>query len=228
MSKIGRERGFELLGRRLVQHPEQLDEIRPRFRIVLRLDLVQSACRRRTSSPRYSMPAAATGTSGHLPARALRALEVVAREVRVELLRVHVHAPALAVDHDAHVVRLRRRDVLPGDLGVEDRPHERRVAVRVEQVERAVAAEHLLLVDEVERQVQRALRPLGHHHVRRRAAEVDADVLVGLAVDRRDRRHLDVGVVEGGELLLPVGVLELQEERPERAEVVERARSDRT
>ena len=53
---------------------------------------------------------------------------------------------------------------------------------------------------------------------------MDADVLVGLAVDGDRRRHLDVGVVEGGELLLPVGVLELQEDRPQRAQVVERRR----
>ena len=62
------------------------------------------------------------------------------------------------------------------------------------------------------------------------AAEVDADVRVGLAVDRERRRHLDVGVVEVGQLLLPVVVLELQEDRPQRARVVEgriRGRSSR-
>jgi hypothetical protein len=34
---------------------------------------------------------------------------------------------------------------------------------------------------------------------------VDADVRVDLAVDGGDRRYFDVGVVEGGELLLPIG-----------------------
>ena len=60
--------------------------------------------------------AAAAGAAGDLPARALGGLEVVAREVLVELLRVDVDAPALAVDDHLHEVRLRRRDVLPRDL----------------------------------------------------------------------------------------------------------------
>ena len=38
-------------------------------------------------------------------------------------------------------------------------------------------------------------------------AEVNADVLVHLAVDRCRCRHFDVRVVEGGQLLLPVGAL---------------------
>ena len=108
------------------------------------------------------------------------------------------------------------------DLGIDDRADERRIAVGVQQVERAVAVQRLLLVDEVERQVQRALRSFRHHHVGRRPAEVHADVLVDLAVDGRDGWNFDVGVVECRELLFPVGVLELQEDRSQRADVIER------
>ena len=42
----------------------------------------------------------------------------------------------------------------------------------------------------------------------------------GLAIDNHRGRHLDVGVVEGHELLLPVVAIELQEDRSQGVEVV--------
>ena len=48
--------------------------------------------------------------------------------------------------------------------------------VGVEQIQRAVAAQPLFAVRMVEREIQRALRSLGHHHERGRAAEVHAAV----------------------------------------------------
>jgi hypothetical protein len=47
------------------------------------------------------------------------------------------------------------------DLGVEKRPQERGVVVRVQQVEGPVAAETLLLDREVRGNVQRSLEPAG-------------------------------------------------------------------
>jgi hypothetical protein len=52
---------------------------------------------------------------------------------------------------------------------------------------------------------------------RRRAAESDADVLIGAPVTS-SCRHFDVGVLERRHLVFPVGVLELQEDRAQRAE----------
>lgn len=49
-----------------------------------------------------------------------------------------------------------------------------------------------------------------------------ADVLIGLPVHHDRRRHLDVRVVEGGELLFPIVPLEPEEDRPQRPGVVER------
>ena len=86
---------------------------------------------------------------------------------------------------------------------------------------RAVAVQDLLLVGEVERQVERALQARRHHEVRGHAAEVHADVLVGLAVDGGGREHVHVGVVEVGQRLFPVRLLELQEDGAERVRVVE-------
>ena len=64
------------------------------------------------------------------------------------------------------------------------------------------------------------LKPSGTIRNDEHAAEVDADVLERRAVHGHRRGHLDVGVVEGRQLLFPVGGLELEEERPQRAEVV--------
>ena len=101
------------------------------------------------------------------------------------------------------------------------RAQERRVVVGVQEVQRAVAADGLILVDEVERQVERSLVAVADAE-RRVAAEMHADVAIDLAVHGDARRHVDVGVVEGDELGLPVRILELDEERAQRARVVER------
>ena len=96
--------------------------------------------------------------------------------------------------------------------------------MRIEQVEGPVAAERLIVVDEIERQVERMLPALGHAHQRRRAAEVNADVAKALPVDDERSGDIDVGVGEVTELLLPVAGLEFEEERAQRAGVVHRLR----
>ena len=104
------------------------------FGVVVGLDLVEPLVRGRVLAEVLEAAASARAAR-HLPARAAARAEPLAHEVAVELLRVDVDAPALAVDDDAHVVRLRRRDVAARDLRVEHRAQERRVVVGVEQVE---------------------------------------------------------------------------------------------
>ena len=187
------------------------------------LDLVEASCTAAAIVAEVLEPAAAARAARHLPARAVRRLEPVVDELLVELLRVDVDAPAFAVDHDADEVRLRRREVARARLrGRAPRAGSVGSSLRVEQVQRAVAAEPLLVVREVHRDVERVLPSRRHHEERRRAAEVHADVLVGLAVDDERRRHFDVRVVEGRHLLFPVVVLELEEQRAQRRHVVER------
>src|SRR5947207_5270152 len=55
----------------------------------------------------------------HLPAGALAALEELLGELLVELLRVDVDAPALAVDRHLGEVGLRRRDVLAHQVRID-------------------------------------------------------------------------------------------------------------
>src|SRR5271170_2958881 len=51
---------------------------------------------------------------------------------------------------------------------------------------------------------------------------MNADARIGLAVDLQRGGNLDIGVMEVRELGLPVGVLEVEEERAQRGGVVER------
>ena len=192
-------------------------------RVVVRLDLVDELVLRGVvADVRHA--ALTEGAARHLPARAAPGAEAGLDEVGVELFDVHVDAPVLAVDHHAGVVGLGRRQVLLRDFAVEERPHERGVAVDVEEVERAVAQQPLVLMGKVHRHVQRPLRSLGRHHVRRHAPEADAHVPIRAAVHGQRRRHVHVGAVERLELFLPRGVLELQEKGPQRAGVIKRRR----
>ena len=66
------------------------------------------------------------------------------------------------------------------------------------------------------------LQARGHHEVGGHAAEVNAHVLIGFAIDDRGCPHVDVGVVEIGECLFPVRLLELEEDRAQGVGVVQR------
>ncbi len=106
-----RERRFELSGGVWFRTFVKRDQIRPALRVVLARDLVEPLVVL-DALAEVVQPGAAARAARHLPSRALRGVEEVAHEVLVELLRVHVDAPAFAVDHHAHEVDLRRRDVV--------------------------------------------------------------------------------------------------------------------
>ena len=99
---------------------------------------------------------------------------------------------------------------------------ERRILVRVEQVERLVAEQPLFGVDEIEGEIQRPLLALANPEVRRESAEMHADLGIGLAVHDQGGREFHVGMIEVGELGLPVLVREVEEQRAEDGRLVER------
>ena len=77
-------------------------------------------------------------------------------------------------------------------------------------------------VHEVDGQRERTFQAGGHRRERIVAAEADADLGIALAIDRQRRGDFDVGVPERLELLLPVRVLEFDEESPQCPGVVQR------
>ena len=214
------QRLFELVRRGLVEDFAHVDEGLPRLLAVRRLDLVPPLVVLGLV-PEVVEAAAAAGAAPDLPAAALVGLVVLDEELLVELLDVGVDAPTLAVDDDLDEVRLRRRGVPAGEFGVQHGAQERRVVVRVEQVQRLVPVQPLLRVGEVQGQVERPLRPGRDHHVARHAAEVNADVRVDLAVHGEGRRHLDIGAVEVLHLGLPVLALEIEEQGAQHGRVVQ-------
>src|SRR6185437_2245777 len=206
--------------RRLVQHLAQVDQGFPRLVVVLALDLEDAFVAGAVVAPVFE-PAAAAGAAAHLPARAAGRLEVLFQEHLVELLDVGVEAPAFAVDDHFHHVGLGGGHVLAGDVRIEHGAQLRAVLVAVEQVERLVGLEPLLGVGHIERDVQGKLGAGGNHAVRRHAAEVDADVRIALAIDDQRGGDIDIGAVEVLEFLLPVLVVEFEEDGADETWVVE-------
>ena len=162
--------------------------------------------------------AATTAEVGrYLPAHAFGRVEVVLQVVLVVLLDVRRQAVVLAVDHDAHEVRFRSDRMLAADMAEQHLAHHARVLIRVQQVERLVAVEALLVVNRVDRDVERLL-DIAERGV---PATADAYVLVRLPVDGHRRGDLDVRTVERLDLLGPIVALELEEDRAQDAFVVE-------
>ncbi len=107
-------------------------------------------------------------------------------------------------------------------MAVEQAADEGRVAVGVEKIQRPQAHDTLVVVGEVDRHVERALRAFRHERIGGHAAEANADVAVLPPVDGEHRRDVHIGVVEVRQLLFPVGILELQEQGTKGIRVVER------
>ena len=201
-----------------------MHEVGPRLWILFRAQLEEPLVRREVVA-HVLEAGAGSRVAGRVEPRALGRVEVLAQEVLVEGLDVRIHAPALAVDHDPHEIRPRRRNVVARDHAVEDRFQERRIFIRVEQVQRVIAVQFLIAVHEFEVDTQRMLAALGHHAERRVAAEMHANITIRLVVDDDGGGNVHVGVIEVGELVFPVALLELQEDRAQRARVVQRQHS---
>src|SRR5207342_1541330 len=94
-------------------------------------------------------------TPRYFPPGAFGRFERLASEVLVELLLARVDAPALAIDDDTNEVGFGCGQVVSRDMHVQDGAQERRVLVGVEQRQRPIPADLLLVVHEVQRQVNR-------------------------------------------------------------------------
>ncbi len=106
---------FQLLVRQLLQRPTKSDQIAPGPLIVLGLQFVQAAIVRDVVAV-IDEGCGAAEVRRDLPAGAAVLAEPGPCEVLVELFFVHVHAPALAVDHHPDQVGLRGGNVLPRNM----------------------------------------------------------------------------------------------------------------
>ena len=61
------------------------------------------------------------GTAADLPARSLCRFKVFREKIFIELLDVHIDAPAFSINHDMDMVGFRGRYVLICDMGIEHR-----------------------------------------------------------------------------------------------------------
>ncbi len=76
------------------------------------------------------------------------------QKVLVELFDVGIDPPVFTVDNNASEIGLGGRDVLACNMRVQHSAHHRVVTVSVEQIERLVAKNSLILVGHVDRYVQ--------------------------------------------------------------------------
>ena len=115
--------------------------------------------------------------------------------------------PRLAIDHRSHVVDARRGNELASDLRIENGPHECRIAVRVEQVQRPGPPSAWLSCAKSNERFSERFDPSGHHtKTFRGSARRHLYVLPSTMASP----YVDVGVLEIGQRLLPVGFLELR------------------
>ena len=85
--------------------------------------------------------------------------------------------------------------------------------MRIEQVEGPGSQQTLILVDQVQRDIQRPLVTRPHHAKRRHPAKLNPHHRIGFAIDRQGRGNIDIRPVEIGQLLLPLLVVEINEYR---------------
>ena len=136
---------FDLVGGSFIKESAELDDVIPGgfrslgcFQMNVGLVVVEVLAE-------IAQPRCALGIGGNLPADAFLGVIPVSQEVLVVLLDVEVDPPAGPVDDQLDVIRLRGRQVLAGDVVVENMAQERRVGVAVQEVEGLVAVEPLVV-----------------------------------------------------------------------------------
>ena len=140
------------------------------------------------------------------------------REVLVDLLDVGVNAEGDAVHHHSDEVGLGCWHVLRCDVRKQNLPHDRVVAVGIEQIEGSKTVDPKIVVECIDRDTERLL----DGHVEGCVASVrDADLAELLAVEGDDCRDLDVGSMEGDHFVMPVGGCKVQEDRVQDVGVIQ-------
>ena len=206
-----RQRCRDAIGGGLAEKFAELDQGGPLRRVVLALDFVDLLIVR--GSVAEIRKTGLRVRPGRLPTRTVGALEVFFQKLLIELLHVLIDAPVFPVDDHTNKVRLGRRNILPRDVKEEDRAHHRRIFVRVQEVQRPVAAHRLVFVSHIEREVQRVFAAFRNHHGRH-ASEANADIAVCLSIDHHICSDIDVGAVEVFEFVFPVFALKRDEYGP--------------
>ena len=148
----GFDGGGQFFNGRFLKHFAQRNECLPRFVAVLGLDLETLPVRREFLAE-VAQSAIGLRTAGNLPARPAGRAKKFLHKIFVELLHVGKQAPAFAVDHRLGDVRARRGQEIRRELRVKNAAEERRVAHAVEKVKRLVAAQSLVAVHEIHREI---------------------------------------------------------------------------
>jgi hypothetical protein len=146
---------------------------------------------------------------------------MIANEILVELLGIDVNAPTFAIDDHFDEVGFGRGDVFPGGLQIEDGSEEGRVFMGIEQIQRAIAQQVLIVVNEIKGEIERTLVTFADSEIGRGAAEMNAHSGVGLPIHDDLGRNLDICIGKVGQFLFPIRVFELEENRPNDGGVVE-------
>ena len=205
---------LQLVQRCLSQHLGQLDEGFPVFCLVFGLDREDLLVTRDVVA-HVLETAPAPGAPRNFPASPFGVTEMPRQKILVELLDIHIQAPAFAVDHHPHVVRPRGGNVLPGDVRIERGVEECRILMRIQQIQRLRSQPILLLVDQIEGDIQRPLVTGPHHSKRRHAAKLNPHHRVRLAIHREVRRDIHIGAVEVRQLFFPLIIFKIDEEGPD-------------
>ena len=215
-----RECLLQLIGRCLIERVAERNQVFPGLLIILRLDLESSPIFRDILAqvPETTIRAR---VAAHFPPSPFGRAIVFGQELLVELLNVGIQAPAFPIDDDLDKVCLGCRDVLPGNMRVQQRTHHRRIAAAVEEIERLISVKTLVWMHEIKRQIERSLVSGGDHHVRRHAAEVNSHVRIDLAIDGQPGGDLDIRPLKVGQFRFPILVFEIEKQSAQHGRVIE-------
>ena len=165
---------------------------------------------------------ATPGRPGHFPTGALGGVVVLLNKLLVVLLNVREDTSVFAVDHDSNKIGFGRRHVLPSNLRIQDRTHQRSVTICVQQIECLVSKNPLLIVNHVHRHIERPFVAGRHVIVRRSTTKTDAAVRIGFSVDGQGCRNIHIRVVKIFKFLFPILTLKIDEYRPQDGGIVKR------